>query len=552
MFFSQWTNNKAQTITGAAIILAAASFAARLLGMARDRALAHYFGTSGIMDVYVASFKIPDLIFNLLILGALSVGFIPVLTKLYHHKKLGVVPDQEHKEAWLLVSNVLNILGLALIITSAILMIFTPRLMPFIAPGFSGEKLALTIKMTRIIFLSPILLGLSAVIGSVLQTTKNFLIYSLSPIFYNLGIIFGIIVLVPLCGYLGLAWGVILGALLHLLVQLPAFFGTGYRYHWHWNWRDEHLKTILKLMAPRTLSVAVVHLNTLVITAMATVLAAGTLAVFNYAYNLQSFPVSIAGISFAVAAFPTLSLLAGENKIEEIIKNLSSTIRQILFFIVPLSVIFLLLRAQIVRVILGSGNFDWTSTVRTADTLAFFSLSLSAQALTPLLARAFFALGDTKTPVIAAFVTAAFNIAASWFFTGPANLGWNAEGLAVAFSLTTLLNLALLWVLLRHRLGSLDEGRIVPALLKISVAALGMGLTVQLSKNLIAPLVDMQTFLGIATQGAGAILAGGLIYLAIGLGLRSHEMRIFVDAFKKKLVRKNNLPADITDVNQNI
>lgn len=552
MLFNQWTKNKAQTITGAAIILAVASFAARILGMARDRALAHYFGAGGIMDVYVASFKIPDLIFNLLILGALSVGFIPVLTKLYHHKKLGVLQDNDHNEAWLLVNNVINILGLALIIASAILMILTPWLMAFIAPGFSGEKLALTIKMTRIIFLSPILLGLSAVVGSVLQTTKNFLVYSLSPIFYNLGIIFGIIFLVPILGFLGLACGVILGALLHLLIQLPAFFNTGYRYHWHWNWRDEHLKSILKLMAPRTLSVAVVHFNMLFITALATFMAAGTLAVFNYAYDLQSFPVGIAGISFAVAAFPTLSLLAGQNKTEEIIKNLSSTIRQILFFIIPLSVVFLLLRAQIVRVILGSGNFDWTSTVRTADTLAFFSLSLFAQALTPLLARAFFALGDTKTPVIAALITAAFNITASWFFTGPAGLGWDAEGLAVAYSLTTLLNLALLWVLLRHRLGSLDEGRIVPALFKISIAAIGLGLTIQLSKNLIAPLVNMQTFFGVATQGAGAIFAGGLIYIAIGLGLKSHEMKIFVETFKKKLVRKNNLPDDITDMNQNI
>lgn len=535
-------NNQTKSITGAAIILGAASLASRLLGLVRDRVLAHYFGAGPVMDAYAAAFKIPDLIYALLIGGALTVGFIPIFTKIYLRR------TSEQQEAWKFVSNVINIFGLLLIVLTTIFIFLTPYLIPLLAPGFTGEKRELTILMTRVMFLSPLLLGFSAMVGGVLQSLKNFFIYSLSPIMYNLGIIVGTTILVPLLGFSGLAWGVVLGAALHLLVQLPAFLKTGFHFSFVFNLADKSLRLMSRLILPRIMALAALQINLIVITAIASTLAAGSVAIFNYANNLQFFPLGIVGISFAVAAFPTLSALAAENKKEEMIKNLSSTVRQILFFIIPLSIIFLMLRAQIVRVVLGSGAFDWEATVRTADSLAFFSLGLFAQALPALLVRAFYALEDTKTPFCIAVLTVAVNIFLSWYLTRH----WlGVEGLALAYTLAGILNTILLWIFLRWRLGSLDEERILTAVYKISIAAIVMALTIQTFKTLLAPFLDMQTFLGIFTQGAIAGLLGCVAYVVIGLLLKSYEMKIFVETIRKRLFRIKDLPTDISEIGRN-
>ncbi|MBI5023196.1 MAG: murein biosynthesis integral membrane protein MurJ [Candidatus Magasanikbacteria bacterium] len=539
---SKFLNNQSKTITGAAIILGAASLASRLLGLIRDRVLAHYFGAGPVMDSYYAAFKIPDLLYTLSIIGALSAGLIPIFTKIY------LQSGENKKKAWKLISNTINILAVALATISFILILIAPWLVPMIAPGFDGEKKELTIIFTRIMLVSPILLGLSAVVGGVLQSLKNFFIYSLSPIFYNVGIIIGATVLVPIFGYSGLALGVILGAFLHLLIQLPSLWRAGFRYSPIFNWHDKNFLMIIKLMIPRTLGLAALQLNMVFITAIASTLSVGAVTIFNYAYNLQSFSLGVVGVSFAVAALPTLSALAAEKNWPGMIKNISSVARQILFFIIPLSVIFLMLRAQIVRVALGSGAFDWNATVRTADTLAFFSLSLFAQCLSMLLARAFYSMEDTRTPLKIGVVTVIVNIALSWYFTRSINFG--VKGLALAFTLSWMINTALFWIALRFRLGSLDEENILRAVYKMSVAALLMGLTIQGLKQVIAPMVNMETFLGIFAQGTLAGIGGLIIYVLTGLILRGHEMFVFIETIKKRLVRRANLPRDVSGIGE--
>ncbi|MCX6779375.1 MAG: murein biosynthesis integral membrane protein MurJ, partial [Candidatus Magasanikbacteria bacterium] len=234
MIWKKIFNNYTESVTGAALILGATTLVSRLLGFIRDRVLAHYFGAGDVIDAYYAAFKIPDLAYNLIILGAFSAGFIPVFTKLFSSSTLW---KDKKNEAWRLVNNAINTLGFFLIILTVVLIALAPILVPFIAPGFNGEKLALTIKMTRIMLLSPLLLGLSTVAGAVLQSVKNFFVYSLSPMMYNIGIIFGAVFFVPLWGNTGLAWGVILGALLHLLIQLPSLISAGYSYTWLFNFK---------------------------------------------------------------------------------------------------------------------------------------------------------------------------------------------------------------------------------------------------------------------------------------------------------------------------
>ena len=539
---SKLINGQSKTITGAAIILGAASLASRLLGLIRDRVLAHYFGAGPIMDSYYAAFKIPDMLYTLSIIGALSAGLIPIFTKIY------LKSGEDKKEAWELINNTINILAVALACVSFILILVTPWLVPLIAPGFDGEKKEMTIIFTRIMLLSPILLGLSAVVGGVLQSLKNFFIYSLSPIFYNVGIIIGAVALVPVFGYKGLAMGVILGAFLHLLIQLPSLWRAGFRYSPIFNWRDQNFLMIIRLMIPRTLGLAALQLNMVFITAIASTLSVGAVTIFNYAYNLQSFSLGIIGVSFAVAALPTLSALAAEKNWQGMIKDISSVARQMLFFIIPLSIIFLMLRAQIVRVALGSGAFGWDATIRTADTLAFFSLSLFAQCLSMLLARAFYAMEDTKTPLKIGVVTVIVNIVLSLYFTR--SLGFGVEGLALAFTIAWILNTALFWIFLRFRLGGLDEENVLRAVYKMSIAALLMGLAIQGLKYVIAPIVNMETFLGIFTQGAAAGLGGLAVYALAGLALRSHEMQVFIETIKKRLVRRANLPRDVSGIGE--
>jgi putative peptidoglycan lipid II flippase len=243
--------------------------------------------------------------------------------------------------------------------------------------------------------------------------------------------------------------------------------------------------------------------------------------------------VGIIGISFAMAAFPLLGQFAAIGKKEEMVKSFSHTTRQILFFIVPASVLFLVLRAQIVRVILGSGSFDWEDTVLTADTLAYFVVSLFAQALIPLLARFFYALQDTKTPFWIGLASAVVNILAAIFLVKP----WGVAGLAMAFSLGSVVNFSLLWIFLRIKFGPLDEGNITKSVSKISLAALLMAFVIQAMKFVIEPHVDMQTFLGVFTQGFGAGSAGLLVFAAVALMLGSREMSALRDAIKHKIFR---------------
>jgi putative peptidoglycan lipid II flippase len=522
------------SITGAAIILGAASFLSRIIGIVRDRIFAHQFGAGEVLDAYYAAFRIPDLVYNLLIVGALSAGFIPVFLEL---------KEKKIKEAWHVTNTVLNMLAIGSLVICAFLFIFTPAITNIIVPGFDEANKALTIMLTRIMFLSPILLGISGLISGVLQSFKSFFIYSLTPIMYNLGIIIGAIFLVPWIGIEGLAYGVVLGAILHLIIQLPMLYKLGFRYRPILDVGDTSVKRIWKMMIPRTLSLATFQINLLVITMLASTLGDGSITIFNFANNLQYFPVGIIGISFAIAAFPTLSELAAQKKQSRMVDELIRTSRQILFFILPLTVIFLVLRAQIVRTVLGSGAFDWTATILTADTLAFFSLSLFAQALIPLLARGFYALQDTWTPFLIGLSGALINIIAAIYLKDI----YGVRGLAFGFSIAAVCQLALLWISLRHKVGTLKESSVIIFLGKISFAACLMAIVIQQLKVPISHAVDMTRLWGIFAQGLLAGLAGIAIYILMSWLLQVEEISIIKKSFKKRWLRLTSVEAMVNE-----
>ncbi len=530
------------SITIAAALVAFSSLASRFLGVVRDRILAGQFGAGTTLDIYYAAFRIPDLIFNMIVLGALSAGFIPIFTSVI--KKMGdgdgaddkarnkvddkVGETSSNQEAWSLANNVLNFLLLGVGTLSLLGIIFAPALTRLITPGFSPEQQALTASLTRIMFLSPLFLGISGILGGVLQSFKRFLVYSLAPIFYNLGIIFGAIFFVRWWGLPGLAWGVVMGAALHAAIQIPTVYQLGWRFKLGIKWRDINTGKIGRMMIPRTLGLAISQINLVVVTALASNLASGSLAVFNFANNLQSFPIGIFGISFAIAAFPSLAASAFDK--EKLISNFSNTFRQILFFIIPSTVLIIALRAQIIRVVLGTGNFNWQDTILTMNTLGLFAVSLFAQATIPLLVRVFYARHNSTTPFLIGIVTVALNTILAMYLAPR----FGITGIALAYSIDNILNFILLWLWLYFTVGHLDIGNISISALKLTVSALAAGGAAQVMKALIWPFIDMTKFSGVFIQLVGAGLTGLVVYLGFCYLLGSEELAGFWSSWRNK------------------
>lgn len=523
------------TVVGGAIIIASASIISRFLGLLRDRLLASSFGAGDVLDSYYAAFKIPDLIFNILVLGILSASFIPVFLETWAKDKAN-----KTEEAWRITNTILNLLVLFLVVVSLIVFIWSRELTPLIAPGFSGAKQLMTAKLMRIMLLAIIFFGISNIFSGILNSFKKFMVFSLAPIMYNLGIIFGILVLVRWWGLIGLAGGVVFGAFLHLIVQLPGVLKTGWRWQPIINYRLTGVKKILKLMVPRAFGLGISQFNQLVVNIIASTLAAGSVAVFNLANNLQFFPISVFGVSLAIAAFPAFSEAVAAQDKNQFLEHFSKAFRRILFLIIPTSVAILLLRAQIVRVVLGAGHFDWEDTYLTAQSLGLFSLSLFAQSLIPLITRSFYAHQDTKTPVKTSLLVMILNISLALILVRP----FGVLALPLSFSISSILDLTLLTIFLKKKLGRLDESRIIEAAIRIALASSLMGSVIWLMLRVLAIGVKMQTFIGIFLQGLIAGVVGLISYLIIAMIFRFDEVNIIRDwliKLKNQLLgNKNN------------
>ncbi len=473
-----------KTIAGAALIVSIAGILSRILGLFRDRILASKFGAGDELDIYYAAFRVPDLIYNFLIVGALSAAFIPIFT--------GLITKKDNKKAWNLASGLLTLQVSVVIFLSLIFFIFAPELMKLITPGFSEMKIDQVASLTRIMFLSPLFLGVSAVFGGILVSYKRFLIYSIAPIFYNIGIIIGAVFFVGFLGISGLAWGVVLGAFMHFILQYFAVKFVGFSYQirsFVELAKDFHIRKVIKLMIPRSMAMGVSQINLLIVTVFASTLASGSLAVFNFANNLQSVPLGIFGISFSIAAFPKLSALAASENMEKFNYVFSRTFKRILFFVIPASLIIFSLRAEIVRAVLGAGEFDWEDTTATLWVLGLLSLSLFAQSTIPLLTRCFYALENTKTPFYAALISETMNILLVIVLIDR----FQILGLAIAFSLASIVNMFTLFFLLDKKFKDIKKSKMLTPIIKILVASAFTVLAIYLTRHAVSSFVSLET-----------------------------------------------------------
>jgi len=434
-------NSKTKTVSAAAFFVALSTLLGYILAILRDNFLANFL-TNSQADVYWAAFRVPDLVYGLLITGGVTAAFLPVLAGYWRKDK---------QEAKNLFNNVFTFFLLALMALSFLLAVFAPFIVKIIVPGFSAQQKVQTIILARIMFLSPIILGISAIFSAVLQYLDFFIAFSLAPIFYNLGIIIGIIFFLPLMGLSGLAWGVVLGACLHLLVQASPLFKTGFiPPRLSIQLKSAGLRRVFKLMVPRTIGAGAYHINLIVITAIASTLAVGSIKIFNLANNLYGVPVGLIGVPFATAVFPLLSRYCAEQENEKFLDALSRIFSRVMFLIIPLSALFFLFRAQIVRLLYGTqisggGYFGWWETRLTAGSVGIFAISLFAACLIPLLARAFYSLQDTRTPVKIAVFSIILNLFLAYFFVKALSSANILSGfLADALKVKQLGNLAVL------------------------------------------------------------------------------------------------------------
>lgn len=535
---------RSRTITSAAFVLAFAALLSRILGLLRDRILAGKFGAGDELDIYFAAFRVPDLLYNVIIAGAVSSAFIPVFITLYYKNK---------QEAWEAASNFLNIALILLILCAVLFAVASPFIMPLLAPGFDSAKLDATTNVARIMFVSPIFLGLSAILSGVLHSFKRFFAYALAPIFYNVGIIFGALVLTEFWGIYGLAWGVVLGAFLHFLIQIPSAVFSGFVWRGVFNLKDKNFSRIFTLMVPRSLGLAAFQINLWVITAIASMLAAGSVAIFNLANNLQYLPIGIIGISFATAAFPSLSKSASAEKREKFIDELYKTMRLILFFVFPLSVFMFVLRAHIVRIVLGTGQFSWTDTRLTAAALGIFCFGIFAHSLIPLISRAFYSLGDTKTPVIINTLAIFINVLLSfvfvfWLFEMKGFLKFVSDllnleginnieilGLPLAFAIAGIANLKILFYVFCKKIGRDKRRELYFAAQKIFVASVIAGLTAYGALYAMDSFLDTHTVFGLFTQAGISSATGIAMYILFMLIFHSPELSLLLKFSRSKL-----------------
>ena len=518
-------DKQSASIAVAALIISMFGIASRVLGLIRDRILSAHYGAGDMLDVYYAAFRIPDFIFELLIVGSFSAAFIPIFTKLR-------VRDRE-EQSWQLVQDLLLLFTLGITFFAIIGAIFAPSLMHVIVPGFTEEKINLSTEFVRIMLIAPMFLVASAIIGGVLVSLKRFVLYASAPLFYNIGIIIGITILVPyLDNPIGLAWGVVLGAFLHFTVHSFALRGIGWKlklpsFDFY---KNPDVKNVINLMIPRIFGGASNQISLIFVTMFASGLSSGSLVIFTFAQNIQSVILGLIGTSFALAVFPTLSAKYARGDMEKFTLLFERTFRRILYYAIPLSVIFWILRAQIVRVIYGAGHFGWKATEITIEVLGILLISAFAQTLIPLLARAFYAMGNTKTPVYTAIGSQIINLSCIVFFIKD----YGIKAIAIAFTASTFFNAIVLIIIISKHLDGMPFKKVMSSFMYIVIASIGAGFIAYAVRDLIGAKFSLLYVWEVSLQLVLSGISGALMYLGLSALFNIQEF----ETIKKNIIMR--------------
>lgn len=531
------------SITGAALLLGAASLASRVMGVLRERLLVDRFGVGLVLDAYYAAFQVPNMVYNLLVLGTLSVALIPVFAALWQKRE---------QDAWRFADGVLTATALVMGALAIIVALCAQPLTDVFLPGFAPETRALTADLTRILALSVFLFSLSNVFGSVLNARKRFLAVAAAPVVYNAAIIAGL-----LAGkdVRGVAWFVVTGAALHLCVQTAAALKVGWRVRASFAFSSPAFRDFLKLFVPRIWGVDISQVSVFVGTAIGSTLASGSVALFNLATNIAVVPVAVFGYPFAIAAFPALTESMARHDRDGFVNAFGAAGRQIVFFLLPVGFLTIVLRAHIVRLIIGTRQLSWDDTRLAAAALALFALTLFLQGLAPLFSRAFYAMKNTWIPVLVSGAAVAVNVAFAWGL--PAFLRTDGPtvdvlvhllrldgivdlrllALPLAFSAAAGVQVLALAVVLRLCFGPFGGRRLALSAAKVLAASMLAAVAAYGGLQAAETFAQTRTYLGLLTQFLVAAGLGGAVYMLAALAFKTEEAELFLSAAHKRVMR---------------
>lgn len=522
--FLELLNAQQTSILSAASIIASTLFISKILGLIRDRLLAHLFSPDQ-FEIFFAAFRLPDLIFQILILGALSVAFIPVFIE--------YLEDQGKSEAFEMARSVLNISLLVFIVTAVLVYVLaSPITSWLIVPGFTPDRQLQVVALTRIILIGQIILAIGSFFIGILQSFRRFIIPAFAAVFYNLGIILGIVFLHSSMGIKGAAWGVVLGALLHGLIQLPLIWSLGFRFKWPNKFLHPGVKEIIRIMSMRTLGLAAEQINETVGLALASLVSVGSVGFLTFAQHLQVVPIGLFGATLAQAALPVLSSERARGRMEEFKITLLTTMHQILFLALPATAILIVIRVPVVRLVFGASQFNWPATVLTAQTLAFLAIGLAAQAISLLLVRGFYALKDTRTPVLVSLTVVILNITLSVYFITILRL--EVWGIGLANSISAIVSAVLLFWALHFKVGKFNLNQVLIPLAKMLIATIIMGLALYIPIKLLDQVIfDTTRTINLIILTLIASSFACLVYVLLVWMLRVKELNTYADLVKR-------------------
>lgn len=524
---------KQQSVLSASLVLGITFAISAILGFLRSRFLYAEFFKCCVaqLDVYNAAFRIPDLIFKLLVTGALSASFIPVFSS-YLHK--------DQNKAYQIASSVISILSIIFIIASIIVLIFTRSLTQLIAAGFTPEQLDLMVNLTRILLIAQVFFLISNFLTAILQVNQVFIIPSLSPIIYNLSIIISIFVLAPIFGIYGVVYGAVIGAFFHLLIQIPAVKNSGFKYSFNINYHLSGVKEVFRLMAPRSLSLGLGEIENTVTLFFASSLPIGSLSLLNLAMQLMYLPSRIFGTTVGQASLPILSKNIAKNELEDFRQTVSNILLQSLFVALPITVLIVVERLPIVRLLFGSQNFPWSATLTTARILAFLTPAIICQSIIQILIRSFYALHNTKTPFKVSCLSLITNITTSFILINFTNLG--IIGLAISSTATNIIQMSGLFYFFIKSVNGFDWIKTLRKLNKMLFASLFMGLSSWLSlKFLDLFIFDTTRTIALSIVFSASSLIGIIVYVFMTdfLGIDEiNDYKKYLAKFKRFVFRK--------------
>lgn len=511
----------------AGVILSGAFLVSRVLGYIRTVVLGTTFGAGPELDAFFAAFRLPDLIYQVVAAGAMGSALIPVLS--------GLFASGDRAHAWRVVETVMNLLLIVLSILAIGAFIAAPALVRALAPGFDDAGLGRTTDLTRIMLVAPVMLALGAVATSSLNAEGRFTAAAFAPIVYNLGIIGGAVVLGPSIGVAGLAVGVVVGAVGHIAIQLPPLLGLGFRPGRSLDLSDAAARRVLKLLGPRALGLGASQVTFIVMTALASSQGEGAVSAYSIAFAVLQIPIGVIGVPLGVVIFPSISREHALGAVESFVGLVTGSVRLLIFTMVPIAMLGIALRVPIVELLFGYGKFDVVAIDRTAGTLAAFLVGLPAHASIAVLARAFYARQDTRTPVVAAVLAVLINVALGIALAGPFGL----PGLAIAIALAAWIEAAFLLIVLGRHVPTFERGAIMRVLIEAVVAAavaafVAVGIVAALGQ-VMGPASGKIAILAVT---ALATVAGGTAYIGIALMLRIPELPSIVGLVTDQIRRR--------------